>query len=109
MKKLIPLMFLLFIGNAAAQEHELYGKFYGQFTCSVESSHLAVSEEGELLVLGGYFDSFGFQDKVKITYFISNALTFGHRASVAGFRRAARSINFNNSVNSNRFSSTGFT
>lgn len=70
MKRLIPLMLVLFASNGLAEDR--YGKFYGQFTCTVDSSQLTVSEEGELRRSGGYHDSFGFQDKVKITYYVTN-------------------------------------
>ena len=70
MKKLIPLLLLMFISNGVAED--FYGKFYGQFSCDVDSSRLTASEEGQVSAAGGYADSFNVGDKVTITYFIKN-------------------------------------
>ena len=70
MKKLIPLMLLLFVGNGVAEN--IYGKFYGQFSCDVDSSLVTMSEDGRVTTFGGWSNGYEVGDEVKISYWISS-------------------------------------
>ena len=70
MKRLIPLILVLFVGNGVAED--FYGKFYGRFSCNVDSSLVTKSEDGRVTTCGGWLNGYEVGDEVEISYWISS-------------------------------------